>query len=123
IPEFPIFMLAAARLGACFTVIFSGFSADSLADRLTDADAKLLVTADGSRRRGNLIKLKEIADIAAEKAPCVKKIIVVKNAGNEVTMTKERDACLHDILRDTPETVYVQPESVRSEDPLYILHT
>src|SRR2546430_5252910 len=52
IPEFPVFMLAAARLGACFTVIFSGFSADSLADRLADADAKLLVTADGGRRRG-----------------------------------------------------------------------
>ena len=66
IPEFPVFMLAAARLGACFTVIFSGFSADSLADRLADADAKLLVTADGGRRRGNLVKLKELADRAAE---------------------------------------------------------
>src|SRR5215831_7558864 len=55
IPEFPIMMLAAARLGVCFTVVFSGFSSDSLADRLVDADAKLLVTADGGRRRGQII--------------------------------------------------------------------
>jgi len=123
IPEFPVFMLAAARLGACFTVIFSGFSADSLADRLADADAKLLVTADGGRRRGNLVKLKEIADRAAEKAACVKKIIVVKHLGNDVSMDKNRDAFLHDVLQGTPETIYVEPERVRSEDPLYILHT
>jgi len=84
IPEFPIFMLAAARLGACFTVIFSGFSADSLAERLVDTDAKLLVTSDGGRRKGNLIKLKEIADRATEKASCVRKIIVVRHTGNEV---------------------------------------
>jgi len=123
IPEFPIFMLAAARLGACFTVIFSGFSADSLADRLVDADAKLLVTADGGRRRGNLIKLKEVADKASEKAACVKKIIVVRHTGNDVSMNRDRDAFLDDILEETPETVYVEPEPVRSEDPLYILHT
>ncbi len=123
IPEFPIFMLAAARLGACFTVIFSGFSADSLADRLVDADAKLLVTADVGRRRGNLVKLKEVADRASEKATCVRKIIVVRHTGNEVPMDKDRDAFLDDILRETPETVYVEPEPVKSEDPLYILHT
>src|SRR5256712_11837556 len=123
IAEFPIFMHAAAMLGVCFTVIFSGFSADSLADRLADADAKLLVTADGGRRRGNLVKLKEIADRAAEKAACVKKIIVVKHLGNDVSMDKNRDAFLHDVLQGTPETIYVEPERVRSEDPLYILHT
>ena len=123
IPEFPIFILAAARLGACFTVIFSGFSADSLAERLLDTDAKLLITADGGRRRGNLVKLKEIANKAAEKAVCVKKIIVVRHAGNDVSMEKDRDAFLDDILRDVPQTAYVQPERVRSEDPLYVLHT
>ncbi|MDV3294066.1 MAG: AMP-binding protein, partial [Nitrososphaerales archaeon] len=72
VPEFPMVMLAASRLGACFTVVFSGFSDDSLAERLQDADAKLLVTADGGWRRGNVIKLKEIADSAVAKAPCVK---------------------------------------------------
>src|SRR5207244_10472989 len=123
IPEFPTFMLAAARLGACFTVIFSGFSADSLADRLVDADAKLLVTADGGRRRGNLVKLKELADRASEKAACVRKIMVVRHMGNVVPMDKDRDAFLDDILRETPETVYVEPEPVRYEDPLYVLTT
>src|SRR6266566_59706 len=86
IPEFPIFMLAAARLGACFTVIFSGFSADSLAERLVDTDAKLLITADAGLRRGNMIKLKEIADKAVENAPCVEKIIVVKDVGGYLTL-------------------------------------
>jgi len=123
IPEFPIMMLAAARLGACFTVIFSGFSADSLAERLVDADAKLLITADAGLRRGNMIKLKEIADKAVENAPCVEKVIVVKHVGNEVAMSHDCDAFLHDILRNVPHNVYVEPEKVASEDPLYILHT
>ena len=123
IPEFPMMMLAAARLGACFTVIFSGFSADSLAERLVDADAKLLITADAGLRRGNMIKLKEIADKAVENAPCVEKVIVVKHVGNEVAMDHDRDAFLHDIIRNVPHNVYVEPEKVASEDPLYILHT
>jgi len=123
IPEFPIMMLAAARLGACFTVIFSGFSSDSLAERLIDADAKLLVTADGGRRRGSLIKLKEIADMAVEKAPCVEKVIVVRHAGNEVPLDTGRDVFLQDALRDVSRNVYVPPEPVKSEDPLFILHT
>src|SRR5260370_38358047 len=115
IPEFPIFMLAAARLGACFTVIFSGFSADSLADRLVDADAKLLVTADGGRRRGNLVRLKEIADHAVEKAASVKKTIVVRHAGNEVSMDKDRDAFVDDLLRETPDTAYGKPHREHCE--------
>ena len=123
IPEFPMMMLAAARLGACFTVIFSGFSADSLAERLVDADAKLLITADAGLRRGNMIKLKEIGDKAVENAPCVEKVIVVKHVGNEVAMDHDRDAFLHDVIRDVPSNVYVEPEKVASEDPLYILHT
>src|SRR2546428_5323590 len=123
IPEFPIFMLAAARLGACFTVIFSGFSADSLADRLVDADAKLLVTADWGRRIGNLVKLKEGADRASEEAACVKKIIVVRHIGNEVSMNKGRDALLDGTLEETPETRHVGPEPRKPEGALYILHT
>src|SRR3989442_2625481 len=94
IPEFPIFMLAAARLGACFTVIFSGFSADSLTERLYAADGKLLVTADGGRRRGNLVELKKIADRAAEKAVCLKQIIVVKQVGNGKAMDHDREPVL-----------------------------
>jgi acetyl-CoA synthetase len=123
IPEFPIMMLAAARLGACFTVVFSGFSSDSLAERLVDADAKLLVTADGGYRRGGVIRLKEIADKALESAPNVQKVIVVRHVGNEISMDANRDAFLDDILREIPQNVYVEPERVASEEPLYILHT
>jgi acetyl-CoA synthetase len=123
IPEFPIMMLAAARLGACFTVVFSGFSSDSLAERLVDADVKLLVTADGGYRRGGVIRLKEIADKAVESASCVQKVIVVRHVGNEISMNANRDAFLDDILREIPQNAYVEPERVASEEPLYILHT
>jgi acetyl-CoA synthetase len=123
IPEFPIMMLAAARLGARFTVVFSGFSSDSLAERLVDTDAKLLVTADGGYRRGGVIKLKEIADKAVENAPCVKNVIVVKHVGDEIPMDANRDAFLHDVIRGARQNVYVKPERVASEEPLYILHT
>lgn len=123
IPEFPIMILAAARLGAPFTVIFSGFSSDSLAERLVDADAKILVTADGGWRRGNVIKLKEIADKAVAGAPEIEKVIVVKHAGNEISMSSGRDSFLHETLKEAPPNVFVEPERVASEDPLYILHT
>lgn len=123
IPEFPIMMLAAARLGARFTVVFSGFSSDSLAERLVDADVKLLVTADGGWRRGNVIKLKEIADKALVQSPSVKKVVVVKHVGNEVPMDAGRDAFLHGALRDAPTNAFVVPERLEAEEPLYILHT
>src|SRR5438046_3376782 len=109
-------MLTATILVACFTVIFSGFSADSLAERLVDADAKLLITADAGLRRGDMIKLKEIADKAVENAPCVEKVIVVKHVGNDVAMNHDRDAFLHDILCNVPHNVYVEPEKVASEE-------
>jgi acetyl-CoA synthetase len=123
IPEFPAMMLAAARLGARFTVIFSGFSSDSLAERLVDADAKMLITADGGFRRGNVIKLKEIADKAVENAPSIKNVLVVKHVGNEVSMDSNLDAFLHEVISAAPQNVYVEPEKLDSEEPLYILHT
>lgn len=123
VPEFPVVMLAAARLGAPFTVIFSGFSDDALAERLQDADAKLLVTADGGWRRGNIIKLKEIADQAMSKASCVEQSLVLRRIGNEIQMRQGRDEYFGVALADVPRNVYVEPERVRSEDPLFILHT
>ncbi|MDV3243874.1 MAG: acetate--CoA ligase [Nitrososphaerales archaeon] len=123
VPEFPLVMLAASRLGASFTVVFSGFSDDSLAERLQDADAKLLVTADGGWRRGNVIKLKEIADSAVAKAPCVKHVLVLRRVGNEVEMKRGRDEYLDSALEGVPHDAYVEPERVRSEEPLFILHT
>jgi acetyl-CoA synthetase len=121
IPELPIFMLACARIGAVHTVIFSGFSAKSIADRLNDTQAKLIITADGGYRRGKILQLKEIADEAANLSPSVEKIIVVKRAGQSVPMKEKRDFWLHSLLDEAEK--YVTPEPMESTHPLYILYT
>ena len=123
IPELPIFMLAAARLGVVFTVVFSGFSSDALATRINDAEAKLLVTADGGWRRGKIVDLKGIVDKALEKTPTVKDVIVVRRTGNKVNMIEGRDKYLDEVMKDIPQDAYVEPERLKSEDPLYILYT
>ncbi|BAB65737.1 acetate--CoA ligase [Sulfurisphaera tokodaii] len=123
IPELPIFMLALARIGVVFTVVFSGFSADALATRIDDAQAKVLITADGGWRRGKIVPLKDIADKALEKVSTVKDVIVVRRTGQKVNMVEGRDKYLDDVLREVPQGVYVEPERIKSEDPLYILYT
>jgi acetyl-CoA synthetase len=121
IPELPIFMLACARIGAIHTVIFSGFSAQALADRANDVQAKLLVTADGGFRRGKVIPLKGIVDEALMKCPSVEKAIVVKRADVPVTMKASRDFWLRDLLDKAAH--FVEPQAVESTHPLYILYT
>jgi acetyl-CoA synthetase len=123
VPEFPIFMLAAARLGAPFTVVFSGFSEDALAERLDDAGARLLVTADGGWRRGNVIKLKEIADKAMLRASCVEHSLVLRRVGNQIRMRQGRDEYIDNAFSYLPLDVTVEPERVKSQEPLFILHT
>ena len=121
IPELPIFMLACDRIGAIETVVFSGFSAQALAERVNDIKAKLLITADGGFRRGKVIALKSIADDAVAMCPSVEKTIVVRRTGNQINMKPERDIWLDDILEKAK--AYVPPVPVDSNHPLYILYT
>ncbi|AKG38827.1 3-hydroxypropionyl-CoA synthetase [Infirmifilum uzonense] len=123
IPELPIFMLAAARIGAIHTVVFSGFSSDSLAKRINDSKARLLVTADGGFRRGKIVPLKEIADKALEQTFSVENVIVVKRAGNPVNMVEGRDFWLHTLLEGVSKNTYIEPVKVDSNHPLFILYT
>jgi acetyl-CoA synthetase len=121
IPELPIFMLACARIGAIHTVIFSGFSAQALADRVNDVQAKMIVTADGGFRRGKVVPLKNIVDEALASCPSVERVIVVKRTDESVAMKAPRDCWLHERLIGAAE--FVEPEPVESNHPLYILYT
>jgi acetyl-CoA synthetase len=121
IPELPVFMLACARIGAVHTVIFSGFGAQAMCDRIADTQAKVIITADGGYRRGKITPLKELADEAATACSSVEKILVVKRTGQPVPMKEGRDFWLSTLL-DKAE-VLVKPEAVESTHPLYILYT
>jgi acetyl-CoA synthetase len=121
VPELPIFMLACARIGAVHTVIFSGFSAQAIADRVNDTQAKLIITTDGGYRRGKIVPLKEITDEAAKLCPSVEKIIVVKRTGEAVSMVEGRDLWLSSMLEEAE--MWVRPEPMESTHPLYILYT
>lgn len=121
IPELPIVMLATARIGAIHTVIFSGFSSMALADRINDTKAKLLITADGSYRRGKPLPLKEIVDAALENTPSIENVIVVKRTGQEIEMKEDRDLWFHEVIKDADTDV--RPVPIESTHPLYILYT
>ncbi len=125
IPELAIGLLACARIGAPHTVIFGGFSAEALRDRAIDCQAKVIVTADGGWRRGNVIALKDIADAAAAEAPTVEKMLVVRRlaAGvRDVQMMDGRDVWYHDAVARVLRRI-VEPEALDSEHPLYIMYT
>jgi acetyl-CoA synthetase len=119
--EAPVAMLAAARIGAVFSVVFSGFGSKALSERIKDCGAKIIITADGGRRNGKLIELKKIVDDAVEMASTVEEVIVVKNTGNPVEMNENRDFWYHEITADMSERV--EPEVMDSIDPLFILYT
>jgi acetyl-CoA synthetase len=121
IPELPIAMLACARIGAVHSVVFGGFSAESLRDRLNDAQAKVLVTADGGYRRGSIIPLKRYADEAVEGAPSVKDVVVVKRGDFRVHIQENRDHWWHRVMDDAED--HTEPEAMDAEDLLFILYT
>jgi acetyl-CoA synthetase len=124
VPEVLIAILAIWRIGAVHTTIFSGFSADALADRLADFKPRAVVTTDGFWRRGKVVRLKEIVDKALEKAPGAEAVFVVRRLGlNDVPMTEGRDWFWEDSLRGVRQNAYVEPLPVRSEDVSHILYT
>lgn len=122
IPELPIAMLACARIGAIHSVVFGGFSAQALRDRIQDCQAKLLITADRGVRGGRLVPLKANADVALHECPCVKKVIVVKRTDG-IDMEPGRDLWWHDEVNSKDIENYCDPEWMDAEDPLFILYT
>ena len=123
IPELPIAMLACARIGAVHSVVFGGFSADSLKDRIQDSQCVMLITSDASFRGGRVIPLKANADKALESCPSVKTMVVVNRANQEVPMKAGRDVWWHEEMNAPDIKPYCPPESMDSEDPLFILYT
>jgi acetyl-CoA synthetase len=121
IPELPIAMLACARLGAPHTVVFGGFSAEALAGRINDAEAKLLITADGGWRRGKAVGLKQHADDALVNTPTIENVLVVRRLGEPVYMLEGRDHWWHDLV--TRQSAHCPPTPVESEHMLYLLYT
>ncbi len=121
IPQLPVAMLACAKIGAIHSVVFSGFSAISLRDRIQDAEAKILITADGAYRRGKLVTLKANADPALAECPSIEHCIVFKRAGNPVEMKPGRDLWWHELTEK--EADECPAEQLDAEDILYILYT
>ncbi|MDQ3932227.1 MAG: acetate--CoA ligase, partial [Actinomycetota bacterium] len=121
IPELPIVLLACARIGAPHSVVFAGFSADALRHRIQDAEAKLLVTADGGWRRGEVVGLKEKADGILDECPSVENVVVVRRTEQEVALEQGRDHWYDELMGDASSDC--PPEHMDSEDLLYLLYT
>ena len=121
VPELAVAMLACARIGAIHSVIFCGFSAEAISDRNNDAQAKLLITADGGWRRGKALSLKETADEALAKSPTIENCIVLKRVGSVTNMQSDRDVWWHDLIENESDDCPALP--MDSEDSLFILYT
>ncbi|MEI7999787.1 MAG: acetate--CoA ligase [Actinomycetes bacterium] len=121
VPELPMALLACARIGAAHSVVFGGFSAESLRDRINDAGAKVLITGDGAWRRGGVVPLKEIADAAVAECPGVERVLVLRRTENDVEMTTGRDVWWHDLVPQ--QSAECPPEPMDAEDLLFLLYS
>ena len=121
IPEAAVAMLACARIGAIHSVVFGGFSPDSLAGRIIDCDSNIIITADEGIRGGKIIPLKENTDAALKLCSSIKKCIVVKRTGNDINWVEGRDVWYHEAMSNVDNEC--QPKEMDAEDPLFILYT
>ena len=123
IPELMIAMLACAKVGAMHSVVYGGFSTEALLSRIDDSDSKLLITCDGAWLRGKIIKLKDIANGAVDRAGTIQNVICVKRTGHEVEMVPGRDHWYHDLMALPIASADAETEVMDAEDPLFILYT
>ena len=121
IPELAILMLACVRIGAVHSIVFGGFSADAISDRVNNCESEYIITADEGVRNGKTIPLKETTDRALQSCPQIKKCIVVKRTGNQIDWYNERDIWYHDLIKDASN--HCEPEEMKAEDPMFILYT
>jgi acetyl-CoA synthetase len=121
VPELPVAMLACARIGAAHSVVFGGFSAEALRDRINDAEAKVLITADGAYRRGQVVPLKQSADEAVAECPSIEHVVTVRRTGGDHGFTEGRDVWWHDLVEG--QATECEPEPMDAEDLLYLLYT
>jgi acetyl-CoA synthetase len=121
VPELPVAMLACARLGAAHSVVFGGFSADALRDRINDAEAKVLITQDEGWRAGKVVPLKQNADDAVADTPSIEKVVVLRRTGNDVPWDGDRDVWWHELVEG--QSADCPPEAMDAEDLLYLLYT
>ena len=120
VPELAIAVLACARIGAIHSVVFAGFSAKSLSDRINDADCNILITADGGFRKGKLIKLKDIVDEAVSHVSSVEHVIVFRRAHNDISLN-DKDCIWSDLMDKASDDC--DAEKLESTHPIYILYT
>ncbi len=123
IPELVIAMLATAKIGAVHSVVYGGFSENALADRIEDAQSRVLITCDGAWLRGSIVELKKIADAAVHRSPVVEHVIVVKRTGQDVKMESGRDFWYDDLMALPIASTICETEVMDAEDPLFILYT